>query len=53
MQDKSVSVQISKNEAWKLLDAIKSYQKDYALTGPTNKIFDCLVKKLTKVTSGD
>ena len=39
MQEKIVPINISKNEAWKLLDAIKSYQKDYALTGPTNKIF--------------
>lgn len=51
MQDKSVL--INKNEAWKLLDAIAAYQKDYALTGPTNKIFDNLIKKLTKVTTGD
>jgi len=51
MQDKNITMIISKNEAWKLLDAIKSYQKDYALTGPTNKIFDSLVKKLNAITS--
>lgn len=49
MQDKSVSILINKNEAYKLLDAIKSYQKDYALTGPTNKIFDNLTKKLNAI----
>jgi|688.fasta_scaffold04312_71 hypothetical protein len=51
MQDKIVSISISKNEAWKLIDAIKSYQKDYALTGPTNKIFDNLTKKLNGIIS--
>lgn len=51
MQEKIVPINISKNEAWKLLDAIKSYQKDYALTGPTNKIFDNLVKKLNLITN--
>ena len=50
MQDKFVNISISKNEAWKLLDAIKSYQKDYALTGPTNKIFDSLIKKINTIT---
>lgn len=50
MQDKSISISISKNEAWKLLDAVVAYQKDYALTGPTNKIFDVLIKKLTTIT---
>jgi hypothetical protein len=52
MQDKIVNISISKNEAWKLLDAIKSYQKDYALTGPTNKIFDNLTKKLQSIING-
>jgi len=52
MQEKIVPIHISKNEAWKLLDAIVAYQKDYALTGPTNKIFDSLVKKLSTITNG-
>jgi hypothetical protein len=51
MQDKIVNISISKNEAWKLLDAIKSYQKDYALTAPTNKLFDSLTKKLNSIVS--
>lgn len=46
MQEKNFSINISKNEAWKLLDAIVAYQKDYALTGPSNKLFDSLVKKI-------
>lgn len=50
MQEKIVSINISKNEAWKLLDAIVAYQKDYALTGVANKIFDSLVKKLNSIT---
>jgi hypothetical protein len=51
MQDKIVSISISRNEAWKLLDAIKNYQKDYALTAPTNKLFDSLTKKLNSIVS--
>jgi len=51
MNDKNLMLHISKNEAWKLLDAIKNYQKDYALTAPTNKLFDSLIKKLNSIVS--
>lgn len=39
-------IEISKQEAWKLLDAIKSYTKDYALNGAAEKTFTILSKKL-------
>lgn len=48
-----MQVEISKQEAWKILDAIKSYMKDYTVTGPVHKIFDNLTKKLKKVTDHD
>lgn len=51
MNDKNISVLISKNEAWKILDAITAYQKDYALTGPTNKLFDSIISKLKNIVS--
>lgn len=43
---KENAVSLSKNEMWKILDAIKAYQKDYALTAPTNKLLDSVEKKL-------
>ena len=45
-----MQIEISKQEAWKLLDAIKAYSKDYSLTGAVNKTFHNLTKKLEKVT---
>jgi hypothetical protein len=51
MQEKVTSINISKNEAWKILDAIRSYQKDYALTGPANKLFDSIISKLKIIVS--
>lgn len=51
MQDKNIV--ITKNEAWKLMDAITSYQKDYALTGSTTKLFDSIMKKLKSIVSSN
>jgi hypothetical protein len=47
MADKSVV--ITKNEAWKILDAIEAYQKNYALSGSINKTFDNIIKKLKEI----
>lgn len=44
-----MNIEISKQEAWKLLDAIKSYTKDYALNGAVEKTFNVLSKKLKKI----
>jgi hypothetical protein len=44
-----MQIDISKQEAWKLLDALVAYKKDYTLTGPVNKIFDNVTKKLKQV----
>lgn len=44
-----MQIDISKQEAWKLLDAIKAYSKDYSLTGAVAKTFDNLSKKLQKI----
>lgn len=43
---KESTIPLSKNEMWKILDAIKAYQKNYALTAPTNKLFDSIEKKI-------
>jgi hypothetical protein len=41
-----MSIDITKNEAWKILDALASYKKDYALSGAVVKIIDSAIKKL-------
>jgi hypothetical protein len=44
-----MQVEINKQEAWKLMDALVAYKKDYTVTGPVDKIFDSITKKLKKV----
>lgn len=44
-----MQIELSKNEAWKIIDAIQAYKKDYALTAPVIKTIDNLVKKLKSV----
>lgn len=46
------SVKLSKNEMWKILDSIKSYQVNYALTAPTVKILKNVEKKLNIILNG-
>jgi hypothetical protein len=46
-----VEIDISKQEAWKLIDAITAYTKDYTVTGSVSKTFDNLIKKLKIVTN--
>lgn len=41
-----MQIDISKNEAWKILDALASYKKDYALTGSVTKIIENIERKL-------
>lgn len=44
-----MEIDISKQEAWKILDALVAYKKDYTLTGPVNKIFESVTKKIKEV----
>lgn len=46
-----MNVEISKQEAWKLLDAIKTYTKDYAVNGAVAKTFSNISKKLEKIVN--
>lgn len=46
-----MQIEISKNEAWKILDAVQSYQKDYALTQTATKILSAVEKKMKEVTN--
>lgn len=41
-----MQIELSKNEAWKILDALDSYRKDYALTAPVTKTIESLTKRL-------
>lgn len=41
-----MNIDISPNEAWKILDAIEAYKKDYAVSGVVEKTLSSVVKKL-------
>lgn len=47
-----MQIEINKQEAWKLLDAIQTYTKDYAINGAVQKTFDNISKKLEKIAKG-
>jgi hypothetical protein len=44
-----MNIDITKQEAWKLLDAVKSYKKDYVVGSSVDKIFESIVTKLKKI----
>ena len=44
-----MQIDISKQEAWKLLDAIKNYVSDYTVAKPVTKLLDSVTKKLEKI----
>lgn len=41
-----MNIEISSNEAWKILDAIEAYKKDYAVSGAVEKTLNNICKKL-------
>jgi hypothetical protein len=44
-----MKIELSKQEAWKIMDAIKTYSKDYTVSGAVNKTFSNIISKLEKV----
>lgn len=44
-----MQIEISKQEAWKILDAIKAYTKDYTVTAAVSKTFSNITSKLKEV----
>ena len=44
-----MEIDITKQEAWKLMDAISAYKKDYTVTGAVSKTFDNITKKLKEI----
>jgi sulfur relay (sulfurtransferase) DsrC/TusE family protein len=49
----NTTIEISKQEAWKMLDALDAYKKDYNVSVAVNKVIGSLVKKLKKVVNQD
>lgn len=46
-----MNIDVNKQEAWKLLDAINAYIKDYTVTGAVSKTFQNIKIKLKKVVN--
>jgi len=46
-----MNIDITKQEAWKILDAIKAYTKDYSISGAVTKTFHNITTKLEKVVN--
>ena len=44
-----MSVEITQAEAWKILDAIVAYKKDYELSTQVKKTFTNIEKKMKKI----
>ena len=44
-----MSVEITQAEAWKILDAIIAYKKDYELSTQVKKTFNNIEKKMKKI----
>jgi len=46
-----MNIEISKQEAWRMLDAVNAYKKDYSVTAAVNKVLESLSKKLKKIVN--
>jgi hypothetical protein len=46
-----MNVEISKQEAWRMLDALEAYKKDYSVSTAVNKVIESLSKKLKKIVN--
>ena len=46
------TVELTNQEMWRILDAITSYKKDYALTGSVVKTLDTASKKIENLLNG-
>lgn len=48
-----MQIDITKQEAWKVLDAIEAYKQDYELSKPILATFKSIEKKMTKIVNED
>jgi hypothetical protein len=46
-----MNIEISKQEAWRMLDALEVYKKDYSVSVAVTKVIESLRKKLKKVVN--
>lgn len=48
-----MQVDISKQEAWRILDAIETYEKDYSVSASVTKVIKKLKQKLKKIVNNE
>lgn len=48
-----MQTEITKQEAWKILDAIVAYRNDYELSKPIIATFKSIEKKMNKIVNED
>lgn len=48
-----MQIDLSANEMWKIIDSIKAYKSDYAVSGAVEKVLNGIVKKLTDKINQD
>jgi NH3-dependent NAD+ synthetase len=47
----TTTIEINKQEAWRMLDALEAYKKDYSVSIAVNKVIESLTKKLKKIVN--
>lgn len=48
-----MTIELNKQEAWRLLDALECYQKDYSVSTASNNTIETVKKKLKKVVNSE
>ena len=48
-----MSVEITQQEAWRILDAIIAYKDDYELSAPVIRTIQSIEKKMKKIVNED
>jgi exonuclease VII small subunit len=48
-----MNIDLSKQEAWRILDAIECYQKDYSVSESCSKTIQNVKKKLKKLVNSN
>ena len=48
-----MNIDINKQEAWRMLDAIECYEKDYSVSVAATKTIQQLKKKLKKIVNSE
>lgn len=46
-----MQIEITKTEAWRILDSLEAYKKDYEVTASVNKTIKTVEKKLKKIVN--